>query len=326
MRFLYLLPIVLLGTCLMIDKGHCDEPDFADLPFGVTSLGGAVDGEWLYIYGGNRAAAHHYHREGQNNKLMRINLREGGEWQEVATGPHMQGLGMVAYEGKIFRIGGLMALNEEDEEQKLQSTDEVAYYDVNEKKWVEAPSLPEPRSSFDAVVSDGVIYVIGGWTLGGEEEEGWLDSACRLDLKHEPLKWETIAEAPFERRANSLAELDGKIYTIGGMMSSGGPTTEVSIYDPEKDEWSNGPEIPGEAMDGFGSASFKVGERLIVSTSTGKMLRLSKDGEQWEELEPLSVGRFFHRMLPLDDGQVIIVGGTNMQSGKKTAVLVSKVN
>lgn len=325
MRLQITIVLFVIGCLAMPASSDAQESKYSDLPFGVTSFGAAVDGDWLYLYGGNKARAHTYHREGQNNRVLRLNLREGGDWEEVTQSIHVQGLAMVAYEGKLIRIGGLMALNDEDEEARLVSTNEVASFDTATKEWTDLPPLPEPRSSFDAVVSNGVVYVIGGWTLKAGEEI-WLDTAWRLDLKRDELKWESIAEAPFERRANAVAEWNGKIYTVGGMMSSGSTTTEVSIYDPKSDEWLVGPELPGEDMDGFGCAAYRVGDRLIVSTINGLFLKLSSDGTQWEELESPADGRFFHRLLPIGDDRAVLVGGTSMRSGKQLEVVVASVD
>jgi photosystem II stability/assembly factor-like uncharacterized protein len=100
------------------------------------------------------------------------------------------------------------------------------------------------------------------------------------------------------------------------MQEEGGTTTRVDIFDPSTGAWSTGPSLKGEPMDGFGSSAFATGGRLYVSTYSGKVQRLAEDGQSWEIVKELERARFFHRMLPLSDTQLISVGGASMQVGK----------
>jgi hypothetical protein len=76
---------------------------------------------------------------------------------------------------------------------------------------------------------------------------------------------------------------------------------------------------------GFGCAAFATGGRLYASTIEGDLLRLSKDGSKWEMVRQLEPARFFHRMLPLDDERLLILGGANMSIGKFDQVNVVEV-
>ena len=223
---------------------------------------------------------------------------------------------MVAHQGKLYRIGGFTAKNKEGEEKDLWSQTDVASFDVQAKKWSPLPPLPEPRSSFDAVVLDDAIYVVGGWSLLGGDNAKWLQTAHMLDLTAKPLKWQSLAEPPFQRRALSVAALDGKVFAIGGMQRTGGPSTRVDIYDTKTKQWTRGPDLVGQEMDGFGSSSFTVGNELFVTTYSGSLQRLTPQAKQWETLHQLERDRFFHRLLPLSDNKLIAVGGASMSTGK----------
>lgn len=108
------------------------------------------------------------------------------------------------------------------------------------------------------------------------------------------------------------------------MDKESGPTTEVSVYDPQTKKWSDGPEINGEGMDGFGASAFPCGNKLWVSTWSGSLQTLSPDGSKWIESGKLAHPRFFHRMLPLDRQRLIIVGGAG-KSGKVRELEAVKV-
>ncbi len=294
-----------------------EKMKFAELPFGVTSFGAAILGDELYLFGGHKGHAHSYSAEEQSNSLLRLKLDSQGKWSEVATGPNLQGLAMVAHGGKLYRVGGFSAKNKEGEEQNLVSQASAASYDPAKKQWQDLPDLPEPRSSHDAAVQGDRLYVVGGWALAGKEESKWHDTAYTMGLSAAEPKWEPLPKPPFLRRALALAAYQGKIYAIGGMQSKGSPTTQVDIYDPATQKWTEGPPLNGEPLEGFGSSAFEVNGRLYVSTINGRLQRLSQDGSKWEVVDKLADARFFHRMLPYKN-QLLMVGGANMREGKFT--------
>jgi N-acetylneuraminic acid mutarotase len=304
-------------------KGAKEMAAYPDLPQSVTSFGGAIAGGALYVYGGHTGAAHSYSNAEQGHTLRRLQLKKGAKWEKLAEGPPLQGLALVAHDGILYRLGGFTAKNAEGEEHDLWSQDDAAAFDPQTGRWTELPSLPEPRSSFDAAVLGDAIYVIGGWQMAGDEENKWHETAWKLDLSQDEPQWTALPRPPFQRRALAVAAHDGKIYAIGGMQAEGGPTTRVDVFDPESGQWSRGPSLKGEKpMAGFGSSAFATGGRLYVSTIEGDLQRLSEDGKEWEVVRQMPTARFFHRMLPLDDGHFVVVGGANMGIGKFAEVEV----
>ena len=301
------------------------KSSYPKLPEMVTSFGGAVAGDDLYVYGGHTGDAHSYSHAEQGHELRRLNLREPKAWETIAEGPHLQGLALVAHGDKLYRIGGFTARNKEGEEQDLWSQDDVARFDPADKQWHELPPLPEPRSSHDAAVVGDTLYVVGGWQLQGEKDSVWHDTAWSLDLTAASPQWKPLPKPPFERRALALAAHEGKLYVIGGMQHEGGPTTRVDVFDPKSAKWSQGPNLQGEPMEGFGCSAFATGGRLYASTIRGNLQRLSEDGQAWETERKLPTARFFHRMLPIAQGKFVIVGGANMGIGKFAELEVIEV-
>jgi N-acetylneuraminic acid mutarotase len=283
----------------------------------VTSFGAAVLDGWIYYYGGNTGSAHSYHQQGQGNVLRRVRADKPGKWERLLEGPHLQGLALVAAGDKLYRLGGFTAKNAEGEDQDYWSQASVAIWDpARPQTWRPAPDLPEPRSSFDAAVLNDKIYVIGGWQLRGDQETIWHQTAYVLDTTAERPQWSPLPRPPFERRALAVAAHAGKIYAIGGMQRQGGPATKVDVYDPQASKWSAGPPLIGKGMDGFGASAFAVGGQLYVSTYSGSLQALSGDGSRWRKVRKLPTARFFHRMLPLGNDRLIVLGGANMSVGK----------
>ena len=286
------------------------------LPENVTSFGAAmVDGD-LYVYGGHKGAAHAYAKDAQASQLRRLDLENPKAWESLGEGLGLQGLALIAHQGKLYRIGGFTAKNEAGDDHDLWSQADVSRYDVASKRFADISPMPEPRSSFDAALLGDKIYVVGGWNMQGDGETTWSKTAIALDLAAKTPTWTALPAPPFQRRALSVAAHQGKVYAIGGMPQRGGPTTRVDVFDPATDKWSQGPSIQGEGMEGFGSSSFAAGGRLYVSTVAGNLQQLSKDGKSWKTIKKLERARFFHRMLRLGAERLLSVGGSDMKSGK----------
>lgn len=291
---------------------------YPPLPEELTSFGAAIANNAVYVYGGHTGRAHSYSTAEQSNRLWRLELGDSPQWRLIDEDQRLQGLALVAHNGSIIRLGGFTAKNEPDAEHDLWSQDSVARFDPAKGEWSDLPPLPEPRSSFDAVLVDDTIYVIGGWKMAGEADTVWHSTAWSMNLADPSPTWQALPEPPFQRRALSVATVDGQVYAIGGMRAAGGPTTQVDIYNPATRTWTTGPSLPGEPMAGFGTATFACGDALIATTMDGKVCQLSDNGQRWLVISELEPARFFHRMVPLADNRLLVLGGANMEIGKFT--------
>jgi hypothetical protein len=288
------------------------------LPFEITSFGAVRHGDALYVYGGHTGSAHSYSNTAQSNKLLKLNLAEGqgASWEELASGPRLQGLGMVAHRDRLILVGGFTAMNEEGQDHDLHSQSTVLAYDLKSQTWKDLPALPEARSSHDAALVGDTLYVVGGWKIAGDDTT-WHTTAWSMDLSSTEPQWVEIAKPPFVRRAMATVAHRGKLFVLGGMNEKGGPTKSVAIYDPNADTWSEGAELLGEKpMAGFGAAGWSVEGALVVTTYEGDIQRWNEDAQQWELLGKTADARFFHRLLPLDGQHVVSLGGANMAEGK----------
>ncbi len=287
----------------------------ASLPVGLTSFGGAEMGGRLFVYGGQMGSAHEYAAEFQNKNLYALDPSKSGSWEVLSTGPGLQGLALVAYRDQLYRLGGFEARNAQGEKHDLHSVSGFSMFDPVSGTWQSLPSMPEPRSSFDACVVGDFVYVVGGWALAGEQPPRWSESAIRFDLSQPNSTWTALPAPPFQRRALSVSFADNHIYVIGGMEPSGETTTQVNIFDVEQQQWRVGPELPADGeMEGFGSASINVDGRLLVSTYSGRVYQLDADQLTWRSVHELVPARFFHRLLAVQGG-IFAIGGANMETG-----------
>ena len=295
--------------------------DLPELPIGITSFGAARCNDAIYIYGGHTGEAHHYWNESQSNELWKWDLTsDTPQWQVIAKGPRLQGLGMVSHGQYVIIVGGFTATNEQGDSHALFSQTDVKVFDTTTNQWTDKlnlPELPEGRSSHDAMIVKDHLYVVGGWKMDGDNSTEWHDTGLVADLTSANPSWETMPSPKFSRRAVTLVEFQDQLWVIGGMQQQGGPTLAVSIFDPEKGQWSDGPSLMGESgMAGFGVAAWSLQGKLMVSAHDGSLQVLTDDHQQWERIGYTRDTRFFHRMLPLDDDRLITLGGASMDSGK----------
>jgi hypothetical protein len=287
-----------------------------ELPKAITSFGATRLGESIYVYGGHTGGAHSYSNEEQFNVLATLNVSSPTKWESIAEGPRVQGNALVADSQSVILVGGFTAVNAKGEKSRLVSQSLVQQFDLKSMRWNELPSLPEPRSSMDAICLNGYIYVVGGWSMTGTSDETkWLDTVWRMSLEKKDA-WEKMASTPFLRRAIALAAHQKKIYVIGGMKDSGEPTTNVDCFDPTTNSWTSIAPISGVPLTGFGAAAAVVDGKLIVSTVDGAIQQLDDSTQTWRIVGQVETGRFFHRIVPTTNHEFAIIGGANMSIGK----------
>ncbi len=300
-------------------------PVLPDLPQPITSFGAAVLDDHLYIVGGHSGDPHQYSKETLAEGFHRIDLRKPAKWESLPATRKLQGVAAVGHGGRIYRIGGLEPRNVEDKPGDLHSVADVARFDVKSRKWEDCTPLPEPRSSHDAVVVGNEVIVIGGWTMAGDGVKGvWLTTVWSADLTQWPLKWKTLAETPFKRRAMSIAAADRKVIVIGGLEPKGGTTDAVSILDLDTGKWSQGAPFPSaDRMKGFGSSAFGIGKHIYANGWSTPLLSYDVQDNAWKPLDiKLNHQRFFHRLVAHGNDRLIVIGGAGKGGQREDAQVI----
>lgn len=279
------------------------------LPIAVSSFGAAVADGWVYAYGGHQTKTHDYSTEAVAGAFHRLKLADPRGWEKLPAHEPAQGLAVVAHKGKIYRVGGMQPRNKPGEKHDNHSLASASFFDPGAGKWLPFSSLPAPRSSHDAVVAGDKLIVVGGWQQkGAGTEAAWHTTTLVRDLKKFHSKWESVPQ-PFKRRALTAAVLAGKVYVLGGMNEEEKIELTVNIFDPAKNEWSLGPNLPGPRRNGFSPAACEAGGKLFVSTGDGKVWQLSPKGDAWDEIATLKQQRIVHRIVPTGRQSLLILGG-----------------
>lgn len=297
------------------------------LPEALTSFGATVSGEYLYVFSGHAGEAHGFGRDQLVNHFRRIRFDDPeADWEELAMHEPAQSTALLNDGQFIYRVGGLSFLNSgDDPETNFNSTDYLARYDIERDEWTELTPMPEARSSLDAAILDRHIYVVGGWNLQGDSSRDapWHDDMLRFNLDDPEAGWESLPGPGYDLRAISVAAHDGKIYAIGGITNRGF-IRKTSIFDPQTNSWSEGPELKQDSqMSGFATSAFAVGGDLYQTGASGVVYRLSKDGRDWNVADRLLFPRMFLRLLPVGEDRLIALGGIAADGIGRSAVVES---
>ena len=288
-----------------------DPQPFPSLPEAVSSFGAAIDGTYVYAFSGHMGRVPGNSADGLNPNFNRLDIsKPGATWEPLKMQQPSQSPGMVAWKGAIYRVGGLSFKNRAGEETIFQSLDVFAKYDPATDSWKELAPLPAPRSSLDAAVVDGKLYVVGGWNLQGTDASDgtWSDDALVFDLADEKGTWKPIAKPPFVTRALAAVGHGHKLYVLGGMNSDDQVTKAVHVFDPKTNQWSSGPELKAAGrFGGFAISAYAAEGRLFYSGSDGIVYELH-EGREWKALERLMHPRSFHRLVASKDKVVVLAG------------------
>ena len=291
-----------------IDAASNPPVPIGELPTAIASFGAAIQGDWLYVLGGHVGRRHEHSTANLSDAFVRRKLHSAEPWETLPGSFPLQSVSLVSDGVRLYRVGGMTARNQPGEAEDLQSVDDVAAFDPRSLAWTPLPPLPSPRSSHDAVVIGGKLYVAGGWRLNGSPHDAeWLSSGYALDLK-QPDRWAPLPDAPFRRRAVAVAGSGNRLFVIGGIDEHGDVSRRVDILDLLRGEWSRGPDLPSS---GFGASAFCTRGRLYVSGRSGVLHRLSGDESEWESLATISEPRIFHRMLSVGSDALLFLGGAN---------------
>jgi N-acetylneuraminic acid mutarotase len=209
-----------------------------------------------------------------------------------------------------------------DDEEDLHSVDEFAEFDPETRQWRALVPLPTPRSSHNAAMIGNRLYVVGGWSLQGQPPGDWQLDALAYDFENSEAGWQKITDPPFSRRALAASFWRGRLVGIGGIDENGDISQRVEFFEPRSGDWSQGPDLPGDGMVGFGVSACNLEGRLYASGLRGVVYRLNESASAWEEAGRLVKGRFFHQLLPASNAQLLAIGGASRDGHLADAELI----
>ncbi len=161
-------------------------------------------------------------------------------WDAAPSLPMVDASGQLVLIGRTLHfIGGFGS----DKETNLANHWTLNVDDPNAIWQVGLTPMTIPRGHFSTAILNGSIYAIGG-QLRHENNEVDYASAERYDLDRD--SWTRIADLPSTRShtESSTFVMDGKIYVIGGRSLPLQSLSDVLVYDPASNTWTNGGYLP----------------------------------------------------------------------------------
>jgi N-acetylneuraminic acid mutarotase len=171
-------------------------------------------------------------------------------------------------------------------------TDKTEIYDPNSNQWVSGVSLPKPISAYGLVVSEGRIYIFGGWDGNQIIDNSYV-------FEPEQNTWTEITPMPSARSFPGVVAVGRKIYVIGGWDGQKAMTTN-DVYLPgfsdSGQQWTKASSLPSGR---YGMGITNLADIIIIIGGTSPedeltTITLSQEDEDWRKLEtPVQQGWSF---------------------------------
>ena len=132
--------------------------------------------------------------------------------------------------------------------------------------WTAGPALPIRVQEIYPAVLNGVMYVAGG--LSPDAGDGGIGISDRVfALEPGARRWRARARLPAPVHHPNLVGLEREVYAIGGFTAGNGGawtmSSAVRVYNPSRDRWSRGPDLPAPYAETVCAA---INDRIHVVT------------------------------------------------------------
>jgi len=216
-----------------------------------------------------------------------------------------QGLALVAYENRLYAIGG---------ETPQGITGALEVYNPDADTWIALEAKPIPVTEVSAALVNGLIYVPGG-RVGPAAHE----ITAQLEI-YDPAsgQWRTGASLPHPISGYTLQAFEGRLYLFGGWDGMQ-YLSSVYAYDPALDTWQERTPMPtARAFCGAASAGGKI---YVIGGSAGEnplevneIYTPARDGtglvSPWETGFPIPDARLGFQAATIAD-TVYVLGGSS---------------
>ncbi len=199
--------------------------------------------------------------------------------------------------------------------------DDAELYDPSTNEWLVIPPPSSHGVEHTAtLMNDGRVLVVGG-AIGGSLQTGEVDI---FDPQNN--SWYSAAPLPSDRASHTAVRLtDGRVLVIGGGAATGIPAGgDAMLYDPQQNMWTATgpmviPRINGEAALLPDSRVLMAGGNNLADTLGSAYYPLPSSSAEifdpvtntWSATDDLTEPRIGHLLLSLQDGQVLVIGGSH---------------
>ena len=200
-----------------------------DMPDGLTHMGVATDGTYVYVAGGYLPKL----PKGQifaTNHVWRFDPA-AGTWTAMPPLPSPRGGGALVLLGRTLHYFGGSTIRRAD------SAGHWTFELDTDTAWHKAAPLPNPRNHIGGAQLGGLVYAVGGQ----HGQDAVAVAQNEVDVWSPVTKaWTTVAPLPVGRSHINASTLtfQGFLVVAGGDPTPNVPTKEVDAYDPASNTWT----------------------------------------------------------------------------------------
>jgi len=212
-------------------------------------------------------------------------------------------------------------------------------YDPTDNTWTERKPMPVPAHHIMVATWHDKIYVFGGFTRP-VNVVAWQPTSNAWEYDPATDTWKALAPMPTPRGAGDAAEVDGKIYVIGGVRSTKpgepgapiplGSTDQIVVgtveaYDPATNQWQERSPMP-TARNHFFAGAVNGRIEAIDGRIGSVFVTMSDTIDLVEEYNPATDHWIYKGRAPITrgdvtgdehDGKLYIAGGEFQDTARK---------
>ncbi|MFZ4734845.1 MAG: Kelch repeat-containing protein [Bradymonadia bacterium] len=202
----------------------------------------------------------------------------------------------------------------------------VFRFDLATGQWVVAPALAVPRTQMASASLGGYFYVIGG-----ENDGNPLNLVQRI--RAQDAAWANMAPMPSTRFGLTAVPFNNRLYVFGGQGNGGQVLTNLEVYDPATNAWTN--QVAQMPRARYGHVSIEHGGRIYVmggededGNPVAELDVYDVAGNRWSQLADLPTPRTFATVTKqvnvggITGGYVgLVVAGGRLAGGAATPVV-----
>lgn len=221
---------------------------------------------------------------------------------------------VAAHEGDLYVAGGW---------KDTEPTGAVWRYTLESQSWAELPPLEVPRGGAAGAVLDGRLYVVGG--SSGPHTGRVLPTGVVEVFDFAAGRWSRAPDLSTPRHHHGVAELDGKLWAVGGRGDTDASLDAVEVLEPSLGRWAEGPRLP---LGAGGLSVDQVGGKLVAAGGgddaagwvTPATWSLGASDEGWARLADLTVARHGHGSAAVGDTLYVFGGAPCPGYGRTDSV------
>ena len=234
------------------------------------------------------------------------------QWDKKADMPTARySLSAVGLNGLVYAIGGRnIALA------GVEYLPTVEIYNPATDTWKPGTDMPASRANFATAVVGGKIYAFGGISQVERRGKKLRKTLATIDV-YDPAAdaWQKIGDLPLPRSRVGAAELNGKMYLIGGSSNVAGVDKRTEVYDVAANQWKQLGDL-NEPRGREGTASAVNGKIYAIGGFRKELVWMKTVEEYdaasdtWQNKKEMPTGRcYLPATAPAVGGKIYVMGG-----------------